>query len=59
MLLQSTGFASPKDAGQTIARLQQDGGSGWSACAAHLAPIDGVTDSDVLAALQALADAAA
>ena len=59
LLLQSTGFGSPKDAGQTIARLQQGGGSGWSACAAHLAPVEGVADSDVLAALQALVDAAA
>ena len=59
LLLQSTGFGSPKDAGQTIARLQQDSGSRWSDCVALLAPVDGVADSDVLAALQALADAAA
>ena len=58
LLLQSTGFASPKDAGQTIARLQQDGGSSWSECAAQLAPVDGVADSEVLAALQALTETA-
>jgi len=59
LLLQSTGFGSPKDAGQTIARLQQAGGAHWRDCATHLAPVAGVTDSDVQAALQALAEAAA
>ena len=56
LLLQSTGFAAPKDAGQAIARLQQQG---LAAVADQLAPVDGVAPHDVAAALQALADAAA
>ncbi len=56
LLLQSTGFDAPKDAGQAIARLQREG---FSALAGQLAPVDGVVDADVAAALKALADAAA
>ncbi|MFT3814415.1 MAG: tryptophan--tRNA ligase [Acidovorax sp.] len=56
LLLQSTGFAAPKEAGQTIARMQREG---LAAVQAQLAPVDGVAHDDVAAALQALADAAA
>jgi tryptophanyl-tRNA synthetase len=56
LLLQSTGFAAPKEAGQAIARLQREG---LAPVAAQLAPVDGVTHDDVAAALQALAEAAA
>ena len=56
LLLQSTGFAAPKEAGQSIARLQSEG---LAAVAAHLAPVDGAASEDVAAALQALAEAAA
>ncbi len=56
LLLQSTGFDAPKEAGQAIARLQREG---LSALAGQLAPVDGVADADVAAALKALADAAA
>jgi tryptophanyl-tRNA synthetase len=56
LLLQSTGFDAPKEAGQAIARLQQQG---LDAVAGHLTPVDGVAPQDVTAALQALADAAA
>ena len=56
LLLQSTGFDAPKEAGQAIARLQQQG---LDALAGHLAPVAGVAAQDVAAALQALADAAA
>ncbi|NMM77647.1 tryptophan--tRNA ligase [Acidovorax sp. SRB_24] len=59
LLLQSTGFAAPRDAGQAIAQLQQRGAPALAELAAHLAPVDGVADSDLTAALQALADAAA
>ncbi|NMM80346.1 tryptophan--tRNA ligase [Acidovorax sp. SRB_14] len=59
VLLQSTGFAAPRDAGQAIAQLQQRGAPALAELAPHLAPVDGVADSDVAAALQALADAAA
>ena len=58
LLLQSTGFAAPKDAGQAIARLQQQGESALAALAGQLAPIEGVPPQDVAAALQQLADAA-
>jgi len=57
VLLQSLGFASPKDAGQAIARLK---GEGYAACAdLHaLAPVaSGAAVHDVEAALQALREA--
>ena len=56
LLLQSSGFDAPKEAGQAIARLQREG---LGAVAGQQAPVDGVADADVAAALQALADAAA
>ncbi|MFN7156959.1 MAG: DUF1508 domain-containing protein, partial [Acidovorax sp.] len=56
LLLQSSGFDAPKEAGQAIARLQREG---LGALAGQLAPVDGVVDADVAAALKALADAAA
>jgi tryptophanyl-tRNA synthetase len=59
LLLQSTGFDAPKDAGQAIARLQREGLTALSALAGQLAPVDGVVDADVAAALKALSDAAA
>ncbi len=52
LLLQSTGFDAPKDAGQAIARLQREG---LGALAGQRAPVDGVTEADVAAALAALA----
>jgi len=55
LLLQSTGFDAPKEAGQTIARLQREG---LAALAGQLTPAEGVTEADVAAALRALADAA-
>ncbi len=56
LLLQSTGFDAPKEAGQAIARLQRDG---LGALAGQRVPVDGATDADVAAALAALAQAAA
>ncbi len=58
LLLQSTGFDAPKEAGQAIAQLQQNP-QALQTLAARLAPVDGVAAADVQAALQALADAAA
>jgi tryptophanyl-tRNA synthetase len=58
LLLQSTGFAAPKDAGQAIARLQTQGESALAALAGQLAPVEGVPPQDVTAALQQLAEAA-
>ncbi len=55
LLLQSTGFDAPKEAGQTIARLQREG---LAALAGQLTPAEGVAEADVAAALRALADAA-
>ena len=53
LLLQSTGFAAPRDAGQAIARLRGEPGA-LAALAAHLAPVEGVTQSEVAAALDSL-----
>ncbi|WP_440110375.1 tryptophan--tRNA ligase [Acidovorax sp. BL-A-41-H1] len=58
LLLQSTGFDAPKDAGQAIGQLQKDAAGALQALAPRLAPVDGVEQADVLAALQALADSA-
>ncbi len=55
LLLQSTGFDHPKEAGQAIAALQQQGPQ---AVATHLQAVEGVSAADIAAALQALADAA-
>lgn len=53
LLLQSPGFAAPKEAGAMIAQLQRD-----PAAAAHMPPPDGVSPADVQAALQQLLEAA-
>ena len=57
LLLQSTAFDAPRDAGQAIARLQKEAGA-LQALAAQLAPVAGVDAAEVTAALQALAAAA-
>ncbi|WOO34008.1 tryptophan--tRNA ligase [Diaphorobacter limosus] len=57
LLLQSTAFDAPRDAGQAIARLQKEAGA-LQALAAQLAPVAGVDATEVTAALQALAAAA-
>ncbi|WP_374671584.1 tryptophan--tRNA ligase [Acidovorax temperans] len=56
LLLQSTGFAAPKEAGQAIAQLQTQADA-LAQLASHLAPVEGVDTADVQAALQALAAA--
>ncbi|MDR6766346.1 tryptophanyl-tRNA synthetase [Acidovorax delafieldii] len=58
LLLQSTGFDAPKEAGQAIAQLQKDSAA-LQTLAPRLAPVDGVDATEVTAALQALAEAAA
>ena len=58
LLLQSTGFDAPKEAGQAIGQLQKDAGA-LQALAPRLAPVDGVQGDEVAAALKALAEAAA
>ena len=56
LLLQSTGFDAPKEAGQAIAALKRDG---LAALAGQHLPVEGVAESEVGAALTALAEAAA
>ncbi|MBP9783262.1 MAG: tryptophan--tRNA ligase [Giesbergeria sp.] len=56
LLLQSTGFVAPKEAGQAIAALKRDG---LAALAGQHLPVEGVAESEVGAALTALAEAAA
>ena len=59
LLLQSGGFASPRDAGLAIGRLQQEGTAALQEMAGTLvATADGITEADVTAALQQIADAA-
>ena len=55
LLLQSTGFVAPKEAGQAIAALKRDG---LAALAGQHLPVEGVAESEVGAALTALAEAA-
>ena len=57
LLLQSRGFAVPKEAGQAIASLQQQGAAALKALEGKLQPIDGVNPDEVAAALQQLTDA--
>ncbi len=56
LLLQSTGFDAPKDAGQAIALLQREG---LGALAERCTLTEGAAQAEVQAALQALAEAAA
>ena len=59
LLLQSAGYASPKDAGQAIRALTQDAGALTQALsAAQLAPAAGISPADAAAALHQLRDAA-
>ena len=57
LLLQSTGFEQPKQAGQTIAQLQQQGAAALPTLASLLNLADGIRMEDVAHALQALQDA--
>lgn len=59
LLLQSQGFDAPKAAGQCIAQLQADAAQAPALIANHATLADGVALETVLAALQALRDAAA
>ncbi|WP_455554477.1 tryptophan--tRNA ligase [Comamonas sp.] len=57
-LLQSTGFEQPKQAGQSIAQLQQQGAAALPGLAAVLALAEGVSQDDVAHALDLLQAAA-
>jgi tryptophanyl-tRNA synthetase len=54
LLLQSQGFASPKDAGAAIGRLQKEGDAAWQAMADQLAVAEGVGSDEVTEALRQL-----
>ncbi len=54
LLLQSQGFASPKDAGAAIGRLQKEGEAAWQAMADQLAVAEGVGSDEVTEALRQL-----
>ena len=56
VLLQSTAFTSPRDAGQIVKRLQQEGEAALPTLTAHLAPIDALVDADLRLALQQLVE---
>jgi tryptophanyl-tRNA synthetase len=57
VLLQSTGFDAPRDAGQAIARLQQAPAEALAELAARLEPLGTDAHSQVVAALTALTEA--
>ena len=54
LLLQSQAFASPKDAGAAIGRLQTEGVAALHAFKASLQPVDGASPAEVHAALDHL-----
>ncbi len=59
VLLQSTALDAPRDAGLAIASLQQGGAAALAEHAALVQCGEGVSESDVLSALHALAESAA
>lgn len=58
LLLQSAAFEQPKQAGQTIAQLQQQGQTALQSLQGQLTLCDSVSTQDVIEALQHLQDAA-
>jgi tryptophanyl-tRNA synthetase len=58
LLLQSTGFASPRDAGKAIALLQSDTAQALVDLAGQLPAVPGVQPQDIADALQTLKNAA-
>jgi tryptophanyl-tRNA synthetase len=54
VLLQSSGFASPKDAGQAIGQLQQNPETALANLNQHVALGDGVSDTELFTALATL-----
>jgi tryptophanyl-tRNA synthetase len=57
LLLQSLGFAAPKEAALAIASLQQRGAEALTALAGQLQAVEGVSPEDIAAALQQRAEA--
>ncbi len=58
LLLQSLGFAAPRDAAQAIASLHQHGEAALTALAGQIAALEGVSPDDISAALKQLQQAA-
>lgn len=56
LLLQSLGFATPREAGQAIARLKAEGTAALAALAPQLAPVSPPQQAPLAAALQALSE---
>jgi len=54
LLLQSTAFDAPKEAGQSIARLQQQGAAALAELGARLMPVEGAAAAQVSEALEQL-----
>ncbi|MCY1168449.1 tryptophan--tRNA ligase [compost metagenome] len=59
LLLQSQGFAVPKEAALAIASLQQQGAAALKALEGKLQPVEGIGPGDIADALQQLLDASA
>ena len=57
LLLQSTAFDAPKEAGQSIARLQQQGTAALAELDARLVPVEGIDAAQVAEALDQLSAA--
>jgi tryptophanyl-tRNA synthetase len=57
LLLQSTGFDSPKDAGQAIGLLRTQGGAALPGLVDKLQPNNDVDAKDIIASLQLMIDA--
>ena len=58
LLLQSLGFAAPKEAGQSIAQLQREGATALTALKPRLLMLEDISDNQVLQALDQLREAA-
>ena len=58
LLLQSQGFAAPKEAGQSIARLQSEGAAALEALADKLQAVPGLDQEQLLTALELLQETA-
>ncbi|MGE0800889.1 MAG: tryptophan--tRNA ligase [Lautropia sp.] len=56
LLLQSRGYASPREAGQTIAALKAEGSAALARLAAEREPVAGVDDAEIAQALARLAE---
>jgi tryptophanyl-tRNA synthetase len=56
LLVQSLGFAAPKDAAMAIATLQQQGAAAWPVMQSKVQPLSDVSPAEIEAALELLMD---